>query len=153
MKSNRTRFSLQLADYFLGPVALVAVTIGYLPIVSYANAHDADWNVDVYCPATTQNRGAREVKFSFKAKVLNGELLGGLKSLPEAGSIEVKGKIDVAGHATLQVVGHHKDPENNVVRADVGTIYMYSVKAKFEGHTGKGERTTGRDCFYYFARS
>jgi hypothetical protein len=117
-----------------------------------ASSYDGNWKVEVDCPASVQNKGAREVKFSFTAQIIGGEFSGGVRTLPEPGSVFVKGKIGDKGEALLHVEGYHKDPENNVIRAPVGTIYTYSVRSNFEGTSGKGERITGRDCSYKFTK-
>ena len=119
---------------------------------AFASSYDGSWKVDVDCPASAKNKGAREVKFSFKAQVVDGEFLGGVRTLPEPGSMLVKGKIDDKGEALLRVEGYHKDPENNVIRAAVGTIYTYSVRSHFDDTSGKGERILGRDCNYKFTK-
>jgi hypothetical protein len=141
---------MQLIGNILAASALLFM--GFFQDHAHANSFDGDWKADVNCPATSLKRGAREVSFSFKARVSDSEFIGGLRTLPEVGSIEVKGKINTSGDVLLQVVGYHKDPENNIARADVGSIYTYAVKSKFGIADGKGERTTGRDCFYRFTK-
>jgi class 3 adenylate cyclase len=118
--------------------------------IQQPSAFEGTWRVTVDCPQ--EPGGAKGFTLRFVSEVKDGVLHGqnGTEGLP--GSLTLRGKILPDGTAWLNANGLTGNPASTIGGLPAGTIYRYSVRARFEGSKGTGTRDQGRVCNFDFAK-
>jgi hypothetical protein len=135
---------------------LLSLTLWVLPCAvpaAYADqapaSVDGVWSTVVSCRAAG---GALPYSYEFLSSVKGGVLHGERGVAGAPGWLELDGRIQPDGSATLSargIVGSARAAEGERPR---GTPYRYQIEARFAGDSGSGQRTKGRDCTVTFAR-
>jgi hypothetical protein len=66
--------------------------------------------------------------------------------------LSIDGQIGADGKSTLVVHGLTSDPKYTVGQVRPGSLYVYTVIARFNGSTGSGKRVELRPCTVNFIK-
>jgi hypothetical protein len=110
---------------------------------------DGVWDTVLSC---ANSNGALGYVFDFPATVKDGVLHGekGVKGQP--GWLQLDGKIDDDGSASILATGLVGAAPFAVGQRPAGTAYGYQIRAKFADDSGQGSRVEGRPCSVTFKK-
>jgi hypothetical protein len=110
---------------------------------------DGVWDTVLSCG---NSNGALGYVFDFSATVKGGVLHGekGIRGQP--GWLQLDGKIDEEGTASILAAGLVGAAPFAVGQRPAGTEYGYNIRAKFSGDSGQGSRVEGRPCSVTFTK-
>jgi hypothetical protein len=102
------------------------------------------------CPASPD--GALGFSFQFPGSVKDGVFHGERGTAHEPGWLQLDGKIEADGSASMIAEGVTNIRAYAVANAAKGTPYKHAVTAKFDGGAGHGSWITIRTCTFDFQK-
>jgi hypothetical protein len=108
------------------------------------------WMATLTCPASPD--GALGFSYQFSGSVKDGVFHGERGTAHEPGWLQLDGKIEVDGSASMIAEGVTNIRGYAVANAAKGTPYKHAVTAKFEAGTGHGSWITIRTCTFDFQK-
>jgi hypothetical protein len=119
-----------------------------------SSAFDGTWAVTLYTPEYKDPTGvvARAYTFQFPAQVKDGVLHGEHGTRGQPAWLELDGKIQADGSATLHANGITGQRDYNLGHIETGKPYKYDVNAHFKGRQGSGRRIGGRIGNFTFVK-
>ena len=131
----------------------LAAVLAAPPVFADVTPFDGVWDVVLSCSAhNDDDDDAKGYTHSFKGAINEGKLEATHGEEGQPGWHFLHGKIHRDGSATLRLDGIVNNPKYAINDAQRGKRYTYRVKAQFEPNVGRGQRLTGRDCDFQFAR-
>lgn len=110
---------------------------------------DGTWDTTLSCSNST---GALGYSFQFPSTVKDGVLHGQKGDEGKPGWLQLQGKIQSDGTATIYAKGLVGAKEYAVGHRPAGTEYGYHIEGKFSDKEGSGKRVEGRPCEVSFVK-
>lgn len=116
---------------------------------------DGTWGVTLDTPEYKDPTGLviKAYTFQFPAQVKDGVLHGEHGTRGQPAWLELEGRIEPSGSATLHARGITGRQEYNLGHVKTGKPYEYDVNAHFAGKQGSGRRVGGRIGNFTFVKS
>jgi hypothetical protein len=119
--------------------------------MSDAGRFDGIWSTTMNCPKTALALG---FTFEFVSQV-NGASLHGQNGIEgQPASLQLDGKIEPDGSATIDAKGYSGTPAYNHGTSPPGTPYVFKMAARFDDSRGSAAVVlpAGRPCDFTFAK-
>ena len=114
---------------------------------------DGAWQATMVCPPhNDDDDDAKGYTHQLVGQIADGELVLTHGKDQEPGWHILQGNIRQDGVADLRLQGVVNNSKYAINNAPKGKPYSYRVKAHFENNRGMGQRVTGRNCTFEFAR-
>jgi hypothetical protein len=110
---------------------------------------DGTWDTTLSCSNST---GALGYSFQFPSTVKDGVLHGQKGDEGKPGWLQLQGKIQSDGTATIYAKGLVGAKEYAVGHRPAGSEYGYLIEGKFSDKEGSGKRVEGRPCEVSFVK-
>jgi hypothetical protein len=131
-------------------ILLLTAISGRAALAETRMSFDGDWMATLTCPASPD--GALGFSFQFPGSVKDGVFHGERGTSHEPGWLQLDGKIEAGGSASMIAEGVTNIRAYAVANAAKGTPYKHAVTAKFDGGAGHGSWITIRTCTFDFQK-